>query len=78
MKSNLRWNFAIILLFAFLDCLLSRGGIQQLPFEEIQNDEFNPFNAFLNFDRMAKDIMSNLLLNKTSFRSFLLICLNTF
>jgi len=58
MKRKLISNFAIVLLLTFLKCLLSRGGIQIFPFDEVENDDFNPFNAFLNFDRMAKDIMS--------------------
>lgn len=60
MKSYLRCNFAIILLLTILKCLLSRGGLHIIPLEEIDNEEFNPFNAFLNFDRMAKEMMSKL------------------
>lgn len=61
MKSKLRCNFAIILLLTLINCFLSRARLQVFPMEEIENDDFNPFNAFLNFDRMAKDIMGILL-----------------
>ena len=57
MKSNKQCNFAIILLLTILNCFLSRGGLHMVPMEEIENEDFNPFNPFLNFDKIANEMM---------------------
>jgi len=57
MKNIKLCNIAIVVIFTLFNRLYMRG-IQIFPFEDMDNDELNPLNAFFNIDSMANNIMS--------------------
>jgi len=63
MKNQLFCNIAIVVILGLFNCFISRG-VQIFPFDDLVNDDFNPFNAMLNMDNMAKEMMSIFFLNK--------------
>ncbi len=58
MKNLLFCNLAIFVFSGLFNLFCSRGRIQIIPIEEIDNNDFNPFKAFLNMDKMTKELMS--------------------
>ncbi len=57
MKNIFSFNITFLLFFTLLKSFISLGP-KIISVDEINNDDFNPFNSFLNFDRIAKELMS--------------------
>jgi len=56
MKMLIKTNFQIFLIFLILNVTISKK--RNVEIQNIDQDDFNPFNTFLNFDKIANDIRS--------------------
>ena len=52
----IKTNFQIFLIFLILNVTISKK--RNVEIQNIDQDDFNPFNTFLNFDKIANDIRS--------------------